>query len=387
MSTSNKHYPRCLAPWQVQYFGFDYYGCCTCLNGRLGESKEKMFNSPELKEVRKNMFNDNISELPQICRECVNSKTSMAEFYRQDFHKEHFDDVIQYFDPDTGHMSKKELSQFIFPISNKCNQSCRMCSSACSHIFAKAALELDLGSKDPQGRIHLKNKDFMDDYKAQLPYLKEISFHGGEAILNPEMPELLRLALPYKDNINILFMTNGMVDKFTDGSSLSDWANKFPKFSIPYSIDGDIKINEYVRQGAKTKRIYENLKKFKRAAPHSILTIRHTTSNYNVEFLPEFLKTVDDYSDGLYDALMTDKVISPSKFSPCNIPPEKKREIMTKLIQYTKEETDPHKIHLAQLNISYLFMRPFDPEVWNDFVEESKKVDGYWKVEHPSGLY
>lgn len=367
--------PKCLAPWTVKYYGIESQSVCTTLND-LGMPIMD-YNGSQYKTLRKAFYDRDPTQLPAICRECAadGSPDGMAKFYRRDIHKDRYDEIIGLYDPSTGEMAQQKIAQYLVNLSNKCNQACRMCTEYNSDVIGAHRKQMGLSVK---GKIRRDNVNYLDEFKQQLPYIKEISFHGGEPILHEATLELLKLALPYKDTLRILFMFNGKKDTFTDGSTLYHWANQYPFFRVPLSIDGTRAVNDYIRKGSDYDRTYAALRRLRKEAPHTIISIRHTLSNLNIRYLPEFIDEAPIASQGMYDYISIGKVIVPRIYSPYNLPDHQRKEIMTKLSRYANMQDDDEKRQCVQIGMRYLVDGTFDPEIWAKFVDENRRKDQFY---------
>lgn len=309
--------PLCNAPFtSYSHKPEGYRPCCSRHAEPIQAESESddWWNGEYMRTFRKKMFM--YRTLPDECKACIDEQGSGGEKYSHQL------DLTQ-FDFGTGAMNKDPSQVYLFT-GNRCNLACEMCDSTFSDSHAK---------KFPE-RVLPVSGDFIDPRVIAKQYDPEQwVVYGGEPMLYDEIYDLVLLLL--QKNGKISFLTNGMYNIKT--SSVFELIMKYPhRFTMTFSIDGDMKLNEEIRHGASTKRILSNVKMCLESGVYTDIHFTHSTLNSHG--FVDFCNMLIDY--GLYDyrdfTINTCAVEYPSHFSPKTHNSETKRSICAEVTKFAE---------------------------------------------------
>jgi MoaA/NifB/PqqE/SkfB family radical SAM enzyme len=158
------------------------------------------------------------------CEKCYHEENNSKQSYRQWFNQKYQQDVV-------------DLRWVELGLDNQCNLTC----DGCSEEFSSAwATKKSLNTIKKFNVTSIKEISYIPDS------ITEISFLGGEPLMNNRHIRLLRMA-KNKANIHIHYNTNGtfMLDLDT-----IDLLNQFKSVNFVVSVDGYQELNDKVRQGS-----------------------------------------------------------------------------------------------------------------------------------------
>jgi len=293
----------CNTPWFEAHIYWDGgLGICCQESQRLYQNNEfnikttslkEWFNSQPARKFRTDLLSDKHTD---ICNRCTSEEqfNSSSRRYRSNqksviFMHESFDDsYIQ--SPNYPHFKLSELNDglthtlpvdFHIDLGNYCNLACKMCYTGASSKIATQYVKWGypehkkyLGSDWTKDTVTW-NK-FLNEL-LELPYIQNIHFMGGETLLTPRFEEFVDFFIANnRTDIGISFITNGMIYNQRLMEKLS--TSNFKRVGIEVSIETVSPHNEYIRQGANTSLILDNIKKFSQYCNNSSisLTIRPT---------------------------------------------------------------------------------------------------------------
>jgi len=185
-------------------------------------------------------------------------------------------------------------------LGNRCNLQCVMCDPSSSSRLAAEYRELGWDSAPPfhTGQMGLPTvsamaADFNWPEEAgvwqtlldELPHLRRIKFTGGEPLLSPHLPKLLRQAaeLAGGRRLRIQIVSNAtLID-----DSLLRLLGQFD-LDLAISLDGVGKVNDFVRYPSRWESIAGNLELIRR---HGIaFRINSTCSLVNMLYLTDLIE-------------------------------------------------------------------------------------------------
>ena len=296
---------------------------------------EQAFNSTEFQSIRDNLSNG-IKD--SNCQKCWDLENQNVESLRQQELR------TEEFDPDI--FINPRLEYLFLSLSNQCNLKCRTCSPSDSSFWIKE-FEQRTGIKQT---AYLEPDDsvFFSSFKTDtLPYLKEISFTGGEPLMMKSVHRILETLDP---NVSLTFYTNGTFYN-------PDMFKKFTDVNIAVSIDGIGTRFEYMRHPAKWSLLVDNLNRMKT----NLKAITCTVSAYNVYYIDE----VANFADSLGVDFMAHILFDPSSLSVLSLPYAIRLDIAHKLSQHPNEQ--------IQKIVEYLKTESNDE--WTKFVHEVNQGD------------
>mgnify|MGYP003321883190 FL=1 len=284
-------------------------------------SVEEAINSPQMKQLRKDMSEGIRNSVCMVCYE--------REDRGETSPRENFNINTLWKMPKVGKdfsVPKDALQHIDIRFSNLCNFKCRMCNHTFSSEWYK---EIPLVENPHDDEIRTKEyydywkqnnpkkvikakEGIVEELKPFLPSVKSWYFAGGEPLITPEHSELLNYLHKTKPTIDIWgrqkkdvsihYNTNLSILRFEKYNFLDIWFD-FNKVFLSISCDGIGEIGEYQRTGFKTDVFIKNLKEIKKYfQPANSETqevgygynFQYTTTIYNVFHIWDFYKFMLD---------------------------------------------------------------------------------------------
>lgn len=380
--------PKCIAPWV--YLDILPEGtvvpCCsnsTELGNVKFQTLEEIWNGDKMKQLRLDMFKD---QLPESCQFC-NSNNSLKDVYNQKF-KSSFSEVDS-ITLDDGSVKEVKIKGFDFRISNKCNFKCRTCWSKLSSSINFENRSNNLGNYYEEPILNVNNYfDFKKMYQDNIDNLELIEFSGGEVLLMDEHYEMLDYFITNnkQSQIELNYNTNFSTIDYNNKSIIKLWSQWDPsKLVVSISIDEIGTRSEYVRYGTVWNKLSNNIKQlidsYEIKQNRFRVNANIVVSVFNVNRIPEILSYLLDINfitgeynydnftlsmeggmrDGIYDIEL--------------YPIEKRKEIKQKILNFM----DQFPIDLGD-KFSTLLQKldNLDPPNINkikEFLEDTKKID------------
>ena len=270
----------CYAPYTSLRFSQsgNIISCCYNRGYILGKYPEntikEVWNSKELKKLKKNLKKNNFDLGCDICKDRILNKTFT---FTGAFH---YDYLHHYY-------KSKYPAMLDFEISNTCNLECVMCTGENSSSIRTNRENLSCLSP-------IYDNNFIKQLEEFIPHIKEARFTGGEPFLIKMYYEIWELIIRLNPKANITILTNSTIlnEKIKD---LLDKGN----FTIAVSIDSFTKSTyEKIRQNASFDSVVENMKYFYE------YTIKHNKPffinlcpmPYNWKEIPDIIKICNSKS-------------------------------------------------------------------------------------------
>ncbi|MCX7954116.1 MAG: radical SAM protein [Bacteroidales bacterium] len=290
----------CKAPFCNLYF--DYKGnvyCCFANKIKIGDylnnSIQEIWNSEKLKEIRESIITKSLNFGCFFCKQKIQDGDLFSVYARR------YSNLIynkQYFFP----------TSFELQLFNYCNSNCIMC----------------VVSKDESINVNIqKVKEILNQY---LPYLKEISFSGGEPFYINEYYELWNFLHSANPNIKVSVNTNASIYNEKVQNILSKL-----KFNITISLDSINKSTyEKIRKGLKFEIVMNNFFKFKNYTEenNTHFNVKSCILRDNIYELPEIFKYFNDLKVNIF----LNEVFYPFEHSVLLLKYEKIKEIYRYLV-------------------------------------------------------
>ena len=385
----------CAVPWM--HLAFEPSGkvipCCLTSThnyfaGDLNtQSIEEIWNSDNMKSVRKDMIN---GIEPEICNKCFDQERVTGESGRV-HHARDFPDVLKEIpkitEPD-GTCTTMELKYWDFRFSNLCNFKCRSCGPRYSSTWVPDAKKL--GWIDEQDKVwniasvdDLTNFDFL---KEQVDHVEKIYFAGGEPLMMPEHWQILDMLVEHKRfDVRISYNTNASTLTYGGKNVLDYWRQWEPgKIEVWPSIDEVGERAELIRAGTVWSKVEANLKAMMEL-DNIIVRPGMTIGAWNVCRLPEIItelieigviKSKKEFGIN-HDNFFINMLMDPKHYHVRILPDNFKQQIIKKLENFVVEFNAKHDTDISS-RLSYVLHElttPFDRESAKEFVEITRQLD------------
>ena len=136
---------------------------------------------------------------------------------------------------------------------------------------------------------HKNNPTFWTQFYAQIPYIRQLYFAGGESTVIEEHYEILAkvIEMGYADQIEVRYNSNGieLPDRL-----LELWTH-FQKVRFHYSIDSLGAMNDYIRYPSEWEHQLEQFEILDTRTSNNVeITIACAVNALNIHYIPDFLK-------------------------------------------------------------------------------------------------
>lgn len=270
-------------------------------------SIEETFNSPQMKQLRKDMED---GKRNKVCDVCYKREDTTGHSPRIDV----FNKNPLWKKPELkeDYSVPSDFQHIDIRFSNLCNFKCRMCN----HDFSSNWYE-DMKKIRPNNikgtKVLKASETIVEDLIPHLSKVKSFYFAGGEPLIMPEHYKVLKYlhdTFPKKEfyisddenlkaiDIAIHYNTNLSVIKYDEESLIDIWKS-FKQIFLSISCDGIGDVGEYQRTGFSTKRFEENLKIIKKYfIPMNVqksegyglkYNFQYTTTSMNVYHIFDFI--------------------------------------------------------------------------------------------------
>lgn len=377
--------------------------CCRSLpvGWIQNQSLEEVWNSIEIREVRKQVLNN---ERPNVCKPCFDLEDQGVESLRQ----RHIAGVIpeariNMYPNALGNLEADYSMPFEFPtmeikINNLCNLKCRMCNPLDSTSWkdwdeVRKFYEQEnnyliptvdaLVDKPGQyiGPFDDTN-NWWNSFEKLLPYFRRVEFAGGEPLMDPTHYKILDMLAPYGENIELKYATNGTTTGISKGRTIYKYWPKFKSIAVNVSIDGIHDVYEYIRGNGKFSEIEKNVKIFKSFPNVSRVVGAFTVQANNIMQID---KVIEYFLEEMEIIFYSHRVNYPKVLSAQVLPKDLKDGVVDRLekmketvlnYKLVKENNLLKKVTLQQIqdNINYLQARD-QYESWNDCIEFNRRLD------------
>jgi len=448
----------CPVPWNSLFVATD--GCFkSCVAAYSAESKGELVgvdghprdvfntsvyelrNSPELKNLRKNMLNGR--ETPNVCQRCIEDEQKGLRSRRELEKAKKFlsAEAASAFTTADGEIDLERAPLHVLDVKlgNLCNLSCRTCHPSQSSGWYEEWLEtrhkgfknngkrFEL-SRNSQNKITIdgpgfdwfKHQDFWRQVISPQSQLREIHFSGGEPLLSRQHVDILealvenglasQLTLTYNSNLSSL-------PKHT----LKLWES-FQRVQIGVSVDAVGALNNFVRHPSDFEKIANHLRQLDASPANVEFWITSTLSLLNIRAYPELVSWIlrenfkkmnrwFENKDAVF-FLSAHVLRQPAFLSPQALPPRAKARVHTTYNdfilrlrsengisetekKYVIEHLKAFLIHMDAADLSQHLTEyhgeslksdkyrghsfsQFEAEIWNDIEEHLKNEKGLY---------
>lgn len=370
----------CILPWLHLHAWptGKVYPCCVATNSMpLGDLKEKtlaeIWNDDPMKQLRQNMLNDK----PNLqCTRCYSDEKHGLFSMRNSSNKHfghHISEVQQ--TNSNGTLDTFKVRYWDIRFSNICNFKCRYCGPNFSSSWweDKAALY----GKDSIGHekfLHAgKDKeDMWDQMQAQLPYVEQIYFAGGEPLIMEEHYRLLKyLVENNRTDVRLIYNTNFSELRFKKQDVL-EWWNKFESVSVGASLDAMGPRAEYMRKGTVWNEIELNRQRMMEVCPNVDFYISATINVFNLLHITDFHRDWVEKKFIQPQDININILNSPTYYR-CDILPDKYKEIAKEKIEGTIQWL-ADKDHLTRATTGYKGLLNFIKKDNTSWIKEFFKI-------------
>lgn len=260
----------CNAPFKHMYFkqNGDVIACCATTIDAYGNIREDtvkdIWKGEKANLLREKIKNYNLSGGCAGCQHSLESGNYNAFIGR-------------IYDTLLPSLQKSYPTEMTFEISNTCNLECVMCSGEFSNLIRKNIEKL------PDVPDYF-SKDFFQEIKEFLPYLKRVRFMGGEPFLIKQYEPIMEYLVEQNLSCKIYIQTNGTI--------LNNFVKKIieaDNVEVSISIDSLQKERyESIRKNGNFERVMNNLSYFSDRAKkhHQLININFCVMNTNWDEVP-----------------------------------------------------------------------------------------------------
>jgi MoaA/NifB/PqqE/SkfB family radical SAM enzyme len=377
--------------------------CCRSLPIAYSKdsSFEEAWNSAKMREVRKQVLNN---ERPDVCKPCFELEDQGVQSLRQ----RHVEGIIPEARINLYPNALESLSEdFSMPFqiptmeiktNNLCNLKCRMCHPLDStswndwgeieEFYVKEGNFLPITIKN----LNLANSRFTDGFddkewfwenlERNAPYFRRVEFAGGEPLMDPQHYKILDMLKPYGKNIEIKYATNGTTTGISKGRTIYDYWPHFRSVAVNVSIDGIHSVYDYIRTNSSFATVEENVKIFQSFPNVSRVVGAFTAQAGNILQAAE---CIDYFINKMNIVFYSHRVSYPNCLSAQVLPQELKElaisrleQVSEKIIAFPNVARYPllEKVTQQQIKDNINYLRAKDQNhLWSDFVEFNRKLD------------
>lgn len=265
-------------------------------------SIDDAFNSPQMKELRKDMLSGKRNKVCDVCykKEDLNGISPRTDFNANRLWE--MPKVNEDFSVET------QFQHIDIRFSNLCNFKCRMCNHDFSSNWFEDNEKIAPGYTKGRTKVMKVSDTIVEDLIPHLKNVKSFYFAGGEPLIMPEHYKVLKYlydTMPIieqhwgnKRRLSIHYNTNLSVITYDEQSLIDLWKG-FDRVFLSISCDGIDKVGEYQRVGFQHERFIENLKTIKKyfraESPYAggmgmQYNFQYTTTIWNVYHIFDFIK-------------------------------------------------------------------------------------------------
>jgi MoaA/NifB/PqqE/SkfB family radical SAM enzyme len=364
------------------------------------ESLEDAWNNDTMKEVRRQVLNN---ERPEVCKPCFNLEDQGVQSLRE----RHIinstpESRVNLYPNALDGLLEDYSMPFEFPtieikINNLCNLRCRMCNpldstawkdwTEVADIYRKEGNYLydtvkELGlEKAKHIKLFEERPNFWEDLEKLLPYFRRVEFAGGEPLMDPAHYKILDMLATYGENIELKYATNGTTLGIK-GRSVQDYWPKFKNVAVNVSIDGIHDVYEYIRGNGKFAEIEENVAKFKKMPSVGRVVGAFTVQVNNIMQID---KVIEYFMEEMGIIFYSHRVTYPNALSAQVLPKELKQQVIAKLermksivpeYRLCKANAIIKEFTLQQIEDNIKFLQGDDlSEHWQDTIEFNHRLD------------
>ena len=368
--------------------------CCRSLPALANIKKETLlqaWNNKEMKQLRNDLINGVRNERCDVCwkLEDVGAQSLRMKYNSSTVGRQIINAETNLKSLNKDYSLNNKPTWIEFKLSNLCNFKCRMCHPMDStrwfedykkiaHIhedsWQREMLDLNLTKKS---LLRSYSEEFFENLPELMSNVDEIWFAGGEPLYDNDHYRILESVMHRADKITLNYATNLSMLSNKKYNVIDYW-KKFKKVVAAVSLDGPANLNEYIRSGADSKVIEENIRLLQKELPNVFIQGKITVQALNIYYVPEtfeWFKSMNVFT-GVH-------FVTWPKFLDSRIwTGEARQEIKEKLESYLKNQDELIGLQLNVGNSIRDVVRFFnaseqhDNNKWNKFLEYNKTLDG-----------
>lgn len=308
----------------------------------------QIYNSTEIKDVRKRMLNgERVSECEHCWKEedsgGLSQRKSMTTQWINDF-----PELIEYIENGIHNEYNVDSAPmyYDFRFGNLCNLKCRSCGSLNSTQINKEYKELkqqhptttffiDSGERFDAMNDWYNTEQFKANIYNNIDKIRKIYITGGEPTLIEENYKILNklVEIDRAKDVTIMFNTN-MTNLKDDFYEL---IVKFKHVEMCISIEGYGLVQEYLRYPANWNQIDKNIKKLAKLPSNIGIFAVPVIQSVNLETITDFFKYIESINNeyGYYRIrLLPIMLDSPSYLDLSILPTEYKLKCLNSINEY-----------------------------------------------------
>ena len=355
------------------------------------ESLLQAWNNEEMKQLRNDLINGVRNERCDVCwkLEDVGAQSLRMKYNNPKVGRQLINADTNLKSLNTDYTLNNKPTWIEFKLSNLCNFKCRMCHpmdstrwfedyKKISHLhedsWQQEMTDLNLTKKS---LLRSYSEEFFENLPELMSNVDEIWFAGGEPLYDNDHYRILESVMYRADKITLNYATNLSMLSNKKYNVIDYW-KKFKKVVTAVSLDGPPDLNEYIRSGADSKVIEENIKLLQTELPNVFIQGKITVQALNIYYVPEtfeWFKSMNVFT-GVH-------FVTWPKFLDSRIwSGEARLEIKEKLESYLKKQDELNGLQLNVGNSLRDVIRFFnaskqhDNDKWNKFLEYNKTLDG-----------
>jgi len=367
--------------------------CCRSLPALSNIKKESLlqaWNNEEMKQLRTDLINGVRNEKCNACwkLEDVGAQSLRMKYNNPKVGRQIINAETNLKSLNADYSLNNKPTWIEFKLSNLCNFKCRMCHPMDSTRWFEDYKKIEHIHEDSWQRemtdLNLTKKSLLRSYSEEffenLPELMsnvdEIWFAGGEPLYDDDHYKILDSVMHRADEITLNYATNLSMLSNKKYNVVNYW-KKFKKVIAAVSLDGPPELNEYIRSGADSKVIEDNIRLLQKELPNVFIQGKITVQALNIYYAPEtfeWFKSMNVFT-GVH-------FVTWPKFLDSRIwTGDARLEIKEKLESYLKTQNELIGLQLNVGNSIRDIVRffnaseQFDNDKWNKFLEYNKTLD------------
>ena len=239
-------------------------------------SVDEVFNSPQMKELRKTMEE---GERHPACNVCYEREDRGEHSPRKSFNSNSLWKMPLV---NEDYSVTTDLQHVDIRFSNLCNFKCRTCGPDLSSSWYEDNVKLYGPLKQPKIiRPYKDEETFWQKVEPYMDGLEEIYFAGGEPLIMEEHYRILKKLDERKMyHVRLKYNTNFSQMTFKKLDVMEIW-NRFESVKIGASLDGMGKRGEYLRKGQSWQQVEDNRKRMFDVCPDVYIFLATCLNVYN----------------------------------------------------------------------------------------------------------
>jgi len=367
----------CMMPWihMHSWPNGNTFPCCmwdsTKPIGNVNQSSLKdVWNSDDMKSLRKNMLNDVKTSGCTRCYELEESDVFTLRRSVNESFSHHMDKVLK--TSEDGSVEDVNMAYMDIRFSNICNFKCRTCGPELSTAWYDEHKKMFGKPNHPK----FMNVELYSQIEPLLMDVEEVYWAGGEVLITEQHYDILDYWIKNgKKDVRHRYTTNFSVFNHKKKSILDYW-NYFDDVRVAASLDAEGVRGEYIRSGTNWDTIVKNREKMIEQCPDVYFEITPTISIMNVFDLPNFHRSWVEA--GLLDInnVRVNILTYPDCFRIQNLTQELKKEVIGAYnahIDWIENYGDTHEMDVSNVLHGMNTIINFLIEKKGDSLDECKR--------------